>query len=119
MRARIVASLCCLLLFAGCATPGVDMFGPSHAILIEPAAPLVRPGAAVQFAAIRLNHDGTRSATNARDYEWSSSNPAVGVMNADGVFTALAAGRTEIACLERGDKRVQAYAIATVDWSAP
>ena len=112
--------LLCTLLGAGCGAGTYDLFGgPGHSIRVEPLMPLVRPGNSMQLGVIRVRNDGNEFAANPRDYDWSSSNPAVGTMNRDGIFSALTPGQTEIACIERGDKRVQAYVIATVDWSAP
>jgi hypothetical protein len=109
-----------MLLLAGCGAGDMELFGgPGHSIVVEPLMPLVRPGNQVQFTVKRITKDGTVRIANPRDYEWSSSNPAVGTVDRDGLFTALAAGQSELACIERADKRVQAYSIATVDLSAP
>lgn len=118
MRARVFFAVALLLALTGCVGT-LDLFGPGHSIRLDPLNPLVRPGGFVQLTVIRVSRNGTEAVANPRDYDWSSSNPSVGTMNRDGVFTALAVGQTEIACIERGDKRVEAYAIATVDWSAP
>lgn len=117
-RQLLFAAVALLLTFPGCVGT-LGLFGPGHSIRVEPLNPLVRPGSFVQLTVIRVNRSGTESAANPRDYDWSSSNPAVGTMNRDGIFTALAAGQTEIACIERGDNRVETYIVATVDWSAP
>lgn len=114
----MLAILC--LSLAGCGTGNWDLFGgPGHSIRLEPLMPLVRPGNSLQMRVIRVRSDGAETIGNPRDYDWSSSNPAVGTMNRDGQFSALVPGQTEIACIEGGDKRVQAYIVATVDWSAP
>jgi uncharacterized protein YjdB len=120
MKGKAAVVLVGILLCAGCGTGGIDLFGgPGHSIVVQPFAPLLRPGGSMQLTVVRLNHDGTQSTANARDYGWSSSNPSVGTVNRDGLLTGLAVGQTEIACIERGDNRVQAYIVATVDWSAP
>lgn len=118
MRARLLFAVALLLLLPGCVGT-LGLFGPGHSIRVEPLNPLVRPGSFAQLTVIRVNRNGTEAVANPRDYDWSSSNPTVGTMNRDGMFTAIAVGQTEIACIERGDKRVEAYIIATVDWSAP
>ena len=120
MIRKALAVLACLLLTAGCGSGGLDLFGgPGHSIYLQPSAPLVRPGGSVQLTAVLVDRHGNQSAADPRDFQWSSSNPAVGTANRDGLFTALAVGQSEIACIERGDNRVQAYMIVTVDWSAP
>src|SRR5690348_3918837 len=117
MRARVLFALLCVVTLSGCLGT-FDLLGrPGHSIRIEPPSPLVRPGYTVQLTVIRLNSNGTEPVQNPRDYDWSSSNPSVGTVNKNGLFTALAVGQTEISCIERADKRVEAFIIVTVDWS--
>lgn len=119
MRARALIAALCLLTLSGCLGTFDLLGGPGHSIRVEPLNPLLRPGTIVQLSVIRINRNGTEAIAHPRNYDWSSSNPSVGTVNRNGLFTALAVGQTEIACIERGDKRVEAYIIATVDWSAP
>ena len=109
-------------LMVGCGVPGYGVFGaPGHGLWIESQTGYfaARPGNTIQLSAVKVYRDGGREVANPRDYKWSSSNPAVGTIDANGLFTAMALGQTEIACIERGDDRVQAYQIVTVDWGAP
>lgn len=119
MRARLLIAVLCLVTLPGCVGTFDLLGGPGHSIRVEPANPLARPGTTMQLAVIRVNRNGTEAPANPRAYEWSSSNPSVGTVNRDGLFAALAVGQTEIACIERSDNRVEAYLIATVDWSVP
>lgn len=111
-----------LLVLVGCGVPGYDIYGaPGHSLWIQSQVGyfLVRPSNTLQLSAVKVYPDGGLVTANPRDYKWSSSNPAVGTIDRNGLFTAIAEGQTEIACIEKGDDRVQAYEIVTVTWSAP
>lgn len=110
-----------LAVLTGCGVPYGVFNPPGHDLILysQTSYFATHPGNTIQLIAVKAYPDGRRVTANPHDYKWSSSNPAVGTINADGLFTALTVGQTEIACIEKGDDRVQAYQIMTVDWGAP
>lgn len=112
----------CLCAMTGCGAPGLDLFGPpGHDLWIQSQTGYyaARPTNTLQLSAVKVYRDGRQVVADPREYKWSSSNPAAGTVDRNGLFTAITVGQTEIACIEKDDSRVQAYQIVTVDWAAP
>jgi Bacterial Ig-like domain (group 2) len=68
--------------------------GPIASVAIVPRAPTVPPGAAVPLSAALRNAAGDR--VFGRAITWSSDDPGIAPVDASGLLTAVAAGRTTV-----------------------
>ncbi|GFO53370.1 hypothetical protein GMSM_03770 [Geomonas sp. Red276] len=96
----LVALLLASVLLFGCSGSGGQTVSLTE-VRVTPASPTLAPGTTTTFRATSVYSNGnmvddTSLAT------WSSSNPAVATVNANGVATAISAGTTTISATRSG-----------------
>ena len=91
-------------LLAGCAAEEVSGLGPVADIVIEPAAPVVALDQTVRLTATPRDAGG--QPLGDRAVVWTSADPALAEVGADGVVTPRAVGRVQIAASAEGKSAV-------------